>query len=71
MSGDAGALTLTEVARRAGVTPATLRRWADGGLIPGYDGTWTPPTAAHARIDDWTIATDWLLARLTADQDGE
>jgi adenylate cyclase len=43
-------LTLAEVARRAGVTPGTLRRWADGGLIPGYDGTWTPPTAAHARI---------------------
>ena len=43
-------LTLSEVARRAGVTPGTLRRWAEGGLIPGYDGRWTPPAAAHARI---------------------
>ncbi len=43
-------LTLIEVARRAGVTPSTLRRWADGGVIPDYDGTWTPAAAAHARI---------------------
>jgi adenylate cyclase len=43
-------LTLAETARRAGVTSGTLKRWADGGLIPGYDGTWTPPAAAHARI---------------------
>jgi adenylate cyclase len=46
----AGELTHAEVARRAGVTPATLRRWVDRGLIPGYEGTWTPPAAAHARI---------------------
>ncbi len=43
-------LTLSTVARRAGVTPATLRRWAETGVIPGYDGTWTPAAAAHARI---------------------
>ena len=43
-------LTLSEVARRAGVTSATLRRWTKQGLIPGYDGTWTPALAAHARI---------------------
>ncbi|MDQ5807707.1 MAG: MerR family transcriptional regulator [Actinomycetota bacterium] len=43
-------LNLSTVARRAGVTPATLRRWADTGVIPGYDGTWTPAAAAHARI---------------------
>jgi adenylate cyclase len=45
-----GELTLAEAARRAGVSPKTLRRWADAGLIPGFDGTWTPVTAAHARI---------------------
>jgi adenylate cyclase len=44
------ALTLAEVARRAGVSAGTLRRWSDGGLIPGYAGTWTPALAAHARI---------------------
>jgi adenylate cyclase len=43
-------LTLKDVARRAGVTAPTLKRWAEGGVIPGYDGTWTPATAAHARI---------------------
>jgi adenylate cyclase len=43
-------LTLAQVARRAGVQASTLRRWADTGVIPGYDGTWTPAQAAHARI---------------------
>jgi adenylate cyclase len=43
-------LTHAEVARRAGVTAGTLRRWVDGGLVPGYDGRWTPATAAHARL---------------------
>lgn len=43
-------LTPTEVARRAGVTPATLRRWATTGVIPDFDGAWTPAQAAHARI---------------------
>jgi len=43
-------LTLAETARRAGVTTQTLRRWADSGVIPGYDGRWTPAAAAHARI---------------------
>ena len=43
-------ITLAEAARRAGVTPATLRRWASDGLIPQYDGRWTLAAAAHARI---------------------
>jgi adenylate cyclase len=43
-------LTTTEVARRAGTTPATLRRWVGQGLIPQYDGHWTPAAVAHARI---------------------
>jgi adenylate cyclase len=45
-----GDLTLAEAARRAGASPASLKRWADQGLIPGYDGTWTPPLVAHARL---------------------
>src|SRR3954453_10518644 len=46
-------LSLNEVATRAGVTPATLKRWVDRGIIP--DGKkvtkhgWTPAAAAHAR----------------------
>ncbi len=43
-------MTLREAADRAGVTPATLRRWARDGVIPQYDGSWSPAAAAHARI---------------------
>jgi adenylate cyclase len=43
-------LTLSEVAAQIGVSPATLRRWANEGVIPQYDGEWTPVAAAHARI---------------------
>jgi adenylate cyclase len=47
-------LSPKEVAARAGVTPATLKRWVEKGLIPGgkkatKDG-WTPAAAAHARV---------------------
>jgi adenylate cyclase len=43
-------MNLTEAAGRVGVTPATLRRWARDGLIPQYDGEWTPAAIGHARI---------------------
>ncbi len=43
-------LTLTEAARRAGITPATLRRWTAQGIVPLQDGAWTPAAAAQARI---------------------
>jgi adenylate cyclase len=43
-------ITLAAAARRAGVTPATLRRWVKEGVIPQYDGHWTLAAAAHARI---------------------
>ncbi len=51
-SGDppANELTLGQVAARAGVTPATVRRWVKEGLVPQYDGTWTPAAASHVRI---------------------
>jgi adenylate cyclase len=48
--GETGELRLAQVAARAGVSPGTVRRWVDGGLIPGYDGTWTPASAAYARV---------------------
>ncbi|HEX4720190.1 MAG TPA: adenylate cyclase regulatory domain-containing protein, partial [Thermoleophilaceae bacterium] len=42
------------MATRTGVTPATLKRWVDKGVIPNggtvtSDG-WTPAAAAHARV---------------------
>ena len=46
-------LSLSEVAARAGVSPGTLKRWVEKGVIP--DGKrvtaqgWTPAAAAHAR----------------------
>jgi adenylate cyclase len=46
-------LTLTEVARRIGVTPQTLRRWQKDGLIPQHEadnGTWTSAATAQARL---------------------
>jgi adenylate cyclase len=43
-------LTLAQVAARAGVSPGTVRRWVKEGLVPQYDGTWTPAAASHVRI---------------------
>jgi adenylate cyclase len=43
--------TLADVARRVGVTPATLRRWVDTGLVPtGADGELTAASIAQARV---------------------
>jgi adenylate cyclase len=44
------AIPVEEVAKRVGVSPATLRRWVRDGLIPHYDGRWTPPAVGHARV---------------------
>ena len=41
--------TLTEVARRIDVAPATLRRWVRDGIVP-LDDEWTPASVAYARI---------------------
>ena len=43
-------LTLAQVAARAGVSAGTVRRWLKDGLVPQYDGTWTPAAASHVRI---------------------
>jgi adenylate cyclase len=45
-------LTLNEAAERVGVSPSTLRRWAESGVIPEVDGRgeWTAAAVAHARI---------------------
>jgi adenylate cyclase len=49
-TGEPVSLTLAQVAARAGVTAATVRRWVRMGLIPGYDGRWTPAAAAYVRV---------------------
>jgi class 3 adenylate cyclase len=45
-------LTLREAAGRVGVSPSTLRRWAESGVIPEVDGSdqFSAGAAAHARI---------------------
>jgi adenylate cyclase len=43
-------LTLAQVATRAGVSAATVRRWVREGLVPQYEGVWTPAAASHVRI---------------------
>jgi adenylate cyclase len=43
-------LSLNEAAREAGVSPSTLRRWGEQGVIPDYRGRWTRAAAIHARL---------------------
>src|SRR4051794_33545555 len=51
---DESRISLKEVAARTGVTPATLKRWASSGVIPGAEEAtkdgWTPAAAAHAHV---------------------
>src|SRR5271155_5732711 len=49
VSGD-GELTLAQVAARTGVSAATVRRWLRMGLVPGYEGKWTPSAVAYVRV---------------------
>lgn len=43
-------ITLSEAARRAGVSTSTLTRWADEKIIPVKKGRWTAGAAAQARV---------------------
>ena len=45
-----GGLTLAEVAARVGVSPATVKRWVERDLVPGFDGSWTPAAVAYVRV---------------------
>ncbi|HEY1458038.1 MAG TPA: adenylate/guanylate cyclase domain-containing protein [Solirubrobacteraceae bacterium] len=47
---ESGELTLDQVAARAGVSQATVRRWVKEGLVPPYEGRWTQAAASHVRI---------------------
>jgi adenylate cyclase len=49
-SSTGSSLTLAQVATRAGVSAGTVRRWVKEGLVPQYEGTWTPAAASHVRI---------------------
>jgi adenylate cyclase len=46
-------LSLKDAAEQAGVSPSTLKRWAESGVIPQVDGKsdgWSPAAVAQARI---------------------
>jgi adenylate cyclase len=43
-------VTPAQAAERVGVTAGTLRRWIRDGLIPQYDGSWTPAAIGQARV---------------------
>jgi adenylate cyclase len=46
-------IPLKEAAEQAGVSPSTLKRWAQNGVIPQVDGKgdgWSPAAVAQARI---------------------
>src|SRR5215217_9497558 len=43
-------MTAAEAARSLDVSPATLRRWVQDGLVPLSDGEWTRGALAQARI---------------------
>jgi len=43
-------LSIADAAERIGVAPSTLRRWARRGLLPRYDGSWSPAVISHAKI---------------------
>jgi adenylate cyclase len=45
-----GGLPLAEAARRVGVSPATLRRWARTGVVQNGSERWPPSAVAHARV---------------------
>jgi adenylate cyclase len=43
-------ISLSEASRRAGVSPSTLRRWAEEKVVPVRRGRWTAAAAAQARV---------------------
>ena len=48
-------LTLAQVAARAEVSPSTVKRWLARGLVPGFDGRWTPSALAYVRVANATL----------------
>jgi adenylate cyclase len=43
-------ISLSEASRRAGVSTATLKRWAEEKVVPVRRGRWTAAAAAQARV---------------------
>lgn len=43
-------MTAREAAAAVGVSPDTLRRWVRDGVVPEYEGAWTPAALGKARL---------------------
>src|SRR4051794_26291656 len=43
-------ISITEAARISGVSPTTLKRWAEAKVVPVRKGRWTVAAAAQARV---------------------
>ncbi|HEX3802075.1 MAG TPA: MerR family transcriptional regulator [Solirubrobacteraceae bacterium] len=43
-------MTISEAAAAVGVSGGTLRRWVREGVVPEYDGAWTPAAVGKARL---------------------
>jgi adenylate cyclase len=64
--------TLAQVAARVGVSPGTVRRWVSRGLVPGFDGRWTPSAVAYVRVVARLRARGHSLERIKkASDDGQ
>jgi adenylate cyclase len=59
-----GEPTLAQVAARAGVSAATVKRWVQIGLVPGYEGRWTPAASAYVRVVARLRARGHTLAQI-------
>jgi adenylate cyclase len=65
-------LTLAQVAAVVEVSPATIRRWVAMGLVPGFDGRWTPSALAYVRVVARLRARGHSLERIKrASDDGQ
>jgi adenylate cyclase len=57
-------MTGTEAAAAVGVSVDTLRRWVREGVVPEYEGTWTPAALGKARLIRRLRDRGYTLAQL-------
>jgi adenylate cyclase len=64
--------TLAQVAAKVEVSEGTIRRWVAKGLVPGFDGRWTPSAIAYVRVVARLRARGHSLERIKkASDDGQ
>jgi adenylate cyclase len=59
-----GEPTLAQVARSLGRSPSTIGRWVRMGLVPGFEGRWTPSALAYVRVVARLRARGHTLAQI-------